>query len=310
MPESELNDFIKRFQTLITTLIVNGFHLDDIDRVSPSCTILHIFKYDVFAAKIWYSIIFTDNVTNSIVQRASRGAKNGQTTIFGIGHNSSPICDWYSSDDFYKKIGGEVNETLIINPDLSILMKGLGLNKVPIGVDGKAEDLLELYTKDCLQYLLKVPVRRYGIDRLFESLPDGVVLGKGLIIMQFDAKAYSDGFSFDSDFMLRIQKYIEEFNSKYESIIGRVNSFLIISGKFNDSDSSLHGRYTDLIAKCQTPLCCIESEDLGKIVQLFLKNPSFRLSLDWKLLFTKTRLKYSDIETALNKVKKDGIITN
>ena len=43
---------------------------------------------------------------------------------------------------------------------------------------GKPDDMLELYSEECLEYMLECPVRRYGQERRFERLPDGLALGR------------------------------------------------------------------------------------------------------------------------------------
>lgn len=297
----------ERLQILLATLIVNGYHLSEVNRISPICTILSVYKYDTFGGQTRYSIILTDSITSGITTRADLLAKNYGSTVFGIGETETDKCKWYTSDTFYNMIGGPVNQGLILNPKLASLMAELGQRNLPHGMEGRAEDHLELYAKECLQYLLQVPVRRYGIDRSFESLPDGVVLGKDLVMI-FDAKAYSGGFSFESDDVNRFEKYINDFKGKYSHIFPQINSFIVVSGRFNDSDHSIQGRSNELIARCQTPICCITAEDLGKIVQLFLDSPDYRRSMQWKRMLTDIRLNYNKVESALTKIKKDQII--
>ncbi|MEM7510671.1 MAG: hypothetical protein AAF388_07045 [Bacteroidota bacterium] len=303
----EVKKHREELRTLLVTLMVNSYNLNAVERVSPVCSILNVYKYDLFGGETRYSIVLTDAITNTIATRADRASLSYNSTTFGIGKIATDKMTWYTQDLFYNKIGGSVNQGLILNPDLPVLMKQFGHNSLPDGIAGKAEDFLEQYSKECLQYLLQVPVRRYGIDRSFESLPDGVVLGQDLVMI-FDAKAYSAGFPFGSDDVNRFEKYVNDFKKKYGHIFPQVNSFLVVSGQFNDSNNSIQGRSNELLSRCQTPICCLTTEDLGKTVQLFLSNPGYRRSIQWKRMFTNIRLKYSEVEAAFRKVQKDQII--
>src|ERR1700761_5478336 len=95
--------------------------------------------------------------------------------------------------------GGLVNTGLILIPSLDDILESLGHNTVYPGLVGEADNLHELYVKECLQYMLQSPTRRYGSDRLFEKLPDAAVLSKERFIVLVDAKAYSTGFEFKAD---------------------------------------------------------------------------------------------------------------
>ncbi len=215
--------------------------------------------------------------------------------------------DSYTYEEFYKKIGGVVNTGLVRSPVLSGLMNNLGLNLLSEGLEGAPNDLLEIYSKECLQYLFKSPARRYGKDRSFERLPDGVLLVKNISAFLFDSKAYSNGFEFTSDDINRFEKYIEDFSEKYSHLFA-VKSFIVISGRFNDSDEAILNRSTDLLSRAQVPIACIQAKTLAEMVAEIMKKPEFQQSIDWNQIFVKPVVKLSNLTSQIKKIEKDKII--
>jgi hypothetical protein len=212
---------------IITTLIINGFHLENIKRQVKECVNIYAFKYDKLGAKISYSFLFSRGSFNRTVFKSflNYSEINKYTPILISDDNLLNLCINYSFDDFYEKIGGYVNTGLILIENINDILLKLGHNELPNGLMGKPDELLEIYVKEIMQFLLISPAKRYGSDRKFESLPDGIIIGKDLII-QFDSKAYANGFEFKADDIERFSKYINSFNKTYGNILGRVYSSL------------------------------------------------------------------------------------
>ena len=293
----------------MTTLIVNGFNLSSVNRIADGHAIINCSKYDKFGAKVNYSFLFSTRQTNKhlIDSLITTSSALESTPILVSDNLSSEKCISYSTATFYDTIGGYVNTGLVLIPQIAEILEELGFNRLPDGLVGKPDDLLEIYAKESLQFLLSSPARRFGKDRLFESLPDGVVLGKGQIIIQYDSKAYSEGFSFSSDDIERFAKYVNEFNIKYKDVVGGVYAFLIISGKFNDSEESIQKRSDSLYQKCHTKLTCVTCRELGEMVKLSVQSQEERHVINWKAIFVNLMLTKKLIEKEILKVRKDKI---
>jgi len=297
------------FGNIISTLITNGFHISKVERVSGKSQIINAYKFDRLGAEIRYSLLFSDNSGNdTIINYLQKIAKS---------YNSLPIiicdkiktteCKCYTKDEFYKTLGGYVNTGLILIPNLSVILNDLGHNKLPLGLAGEPDDLHEIYIAECLQFIMSSPTKRYGIDRLFESLPDGVVLGKDKYMILLDSKAYSNGFDFSSDDIKRFASYISDFNQRYSSFFGSIFSFVVVSGEFNDSIKSIENRSEELYKLSNCRISCIKSKVLGEIVELIKTRPEIRLSIDWKNIFTETIVETKHVQKEITRIVKDKI---
>ena len=204
------------FANLIATLLTNGFNIHKVDRNPHSNNIIHTYKYDKLGAKINYSILFTqDTCENTITESLlSVSEKYKSTPLIVSDSLSSARCKTYTIAEFFDFFGGIINTGLILVPNLSEILDELGHNKLPTGLEGKPPDLHEKYVAECLRFIMESPVRRYGIDRSFESLPDGIVISKEGFMLLLDAKSYGEGFEFQADDIKRFTSYIEDFRRK------------------------------------------------------------------------------------------------
>ncbi len=296
-------------KNIITTFVINDFHLVNNNRPVKNCLNVIALKYDKLGAQILYSFLFIkgdliDSVKKSHLQNSKT---NSLTPIIVSETKITDDCINYTYEEFSEKIGGLVNTGLILLDNISEIIYQLGHHELPIGLDGTPDELLEIYVKEILQFLLTSPAKRYGSDRRFESLPDGIVLGKDLII-QFDSKSYSSGFGFSLDDIERFSKYVNDFNRRYSGILNRVFSFVVVTGKFNDSEESIENRKKTFYQKCQTSLSCIDCNNLSSILNLVKRNLKCRESIDWKEIFSNTIITKELLEKEIKRISKDNII--
>jgi hypothetical protein len=297
------------FPNTISTLITNGFHIKSVERFSSENYIINTYKYDKLGAEIRYSILFcSDKTATSILQTLEKIAKAyNSLPLFVNEHFDTSICKSFKPSKFFDFFGGIVNTGLILIPNLPEILDELGHNKLPNGLTGEPEDLHELYTSECLQFLFESPTRRYGSDRLFEKLPDGLVLCKGRFMILFDSKAYKDGFKIKSDDINRFAYYVKDFNDRYSNYFGNIYSFIIVSGNFNDSEKSITNRSGELYKECNCKISCIKSEELGNIVKLIRGIPEFRGSINWKTVFSDTIVEVKFVQQEISRINKDKI---
>jgi hypothetical protein len=146
---------------------------------------LNLYKIDKLGAQVRYSILFTshESYTPVVESLVTISKELLSEPIVVCDSQITNKCRVLTYEKFFDSFGGLVNTGLVLIPNLPIILKELGHNKLPNGLEGEPEDLLEIYIKECLQFIFESPTRRYGKDRLFESLPDGVVIGKNRTIV-------------------------------------------------------------------------------------------------------------------------------
>jgi hypothetical protein len=211
-------------------------------------------------------------------------------------------------DIFLNKLGGIVNTGILLQDNLPKILDKLGKNQLPSGLKGEPDDLLEEYTKEALQFILNSPARRFGQDRRFESLPDGIVMDQNKLILQYDSKAYAKGYAVSSDDINRYAAYVDNFNNKYGSFFGRIHAFLVVTGKFKQSKKSLQNKSNALYAKCHTKIVFWEAKEMGEIVELFRNNAKLRSLITWNNIFSQLIINKSLIESELKKNSKDNLL--
>lgn len=294
---------------ILFTLVANGFHIDKIDRLAHSNTIIHIYKYDRLGAKVAYSILLTEDAADGIVTDTllAQSITHQSTPIIISDHFASAKCRTYTNKAFFDFFGGMMNTGLILVPDLPEIMDKLGHNTLPTGLSGKPHDLHEVYVKECFQFMMESPARRYGIDRSFESLPDGVILARQGFMLLLDSKAYADGFGFTADDIRRFEGYVNDFRYRYSNFFGQIFSFVVVSGHFSDSQNAITGRSSELYRLCNCTISCVSSNVLGNIIQLLIAHPGERSSIDWKNVFDNPVAEVKYVERELTRIQKDKI---
>ena len=297
------------FSNAISTLLTNGFNIHKVDRLPHNNNLVHAYKYDKLGAKVTYSILFTDDEEESAIISTllTESKNNNSTPIVVADHIVFNQCVTYTKSKFFNFFGGITNMGLILIPDLELILDQLGHNKLPAGLKGEADNLHEIYVKECLQFIMESPTRRYGIDRSFESLPDGVVLCKEGFILLLDSKAYSNGFSFQADDLKRFKSYIEDFRLRYSFLFGNILSFLVISGHFNDSVPSIENRSKELYKICNCKLSCITSKELGEITKLLKEKSTIRRSISWTNIFSELIVNVKLINNEIQRIEKDNL---
>ncbi len=297
------------FGDIISTLVTNSFHIFKVERVPGKNFIINAYKFDNLGAKIRYSILFTDlSESTTIIKFLSKIAKQFDSSPIIVGDNiKTEECKCYTNAEFFKTLGGFVSLGLILIPNLKDILNELGHNKLPLGLVGEPDDLHEIYIAECMQFIMSSPTRRYGIERLFESLPDGIILGKDRYMVLLDSKAYSKGFEFSADDIKRFSSYVTDFNERYSQFFGSIFTFIVVSGGFNDSLDSIQNRSDELYKLSNCKLTCIESKELGKIVELLKTKPKIRNSINWKNIFTEVIVKIENIESEIKRIEKDKI---
>lgn len=289
---------------LFENFFVNKFDITYSKRIAANTLLTKTSRKDEFGRSINYEFYFlSEKVSKEYLM--SLKVQESANTIF-IGRFPQEGID-FTEAEFFGKLSTVIDPGIYLNPDLQVILSTLGHNQLPNGMIGSPADLLEVYSKECLQFLLGGKGRRYGKERSFESLPDGAILGRDVVIL-FDAKAYKDGFNPSADDLKRFQSYIKDFNKKYEQFTGRVFAFIVVSGHFEVGADALLERCRELYEMCQTSLSFISCDELSQLTIVSRENHGLINSLNWKRILSNPIPKEKMLIEQVEKIKKDGIL--
>jgi hypothetical protein len=295
--------------TALRTLLVGGFHMDNARRMTGHF-ILDVHRYDQFGLSISYSVaIFDKAPAAAAVQGFVMAARhNGRLPLLVTSESSDVECRRMTVDEFLDHLGGAVDDEGLLRHDLPHVLDSLGHNAVPAGLNGRPEDLLEEQVARCLQHLLQQRAHRWGSDRRFERVPDGVAIGGHGLLLLFDAKANTDAFDLTVDEMRKFGEYVATFHRKYEPHVGRVHAFLVIAGGFRQSTGQLEARSNELYAQVGVSMCFLRASELGTMVQMALAKPRLRSMVDWRRVFSEKTNALLQMQAQVEALARDGLV--
>jgi hypothetical protein len=210
---------------------------------------------------------------------------------------------------FFERLGGPIFSLLPFDPEYKQRLLLLGDNKMPSGLLGIANELFEQYVHAGLQFLLRSRIIHHGQARRGEAVPDGIAIGRSIPLMLYDAKAAGGGFDTSMEAVRQFADYVDEFHKAYESLLGRLSYFLVISGSFRGDEDALEDRSRAVQARCGVPLSFLTGETLGSIVESLIEEPLYRPALDWHLIFARPVVRLRDVQKQLRARTKDGLLT-
>jgi hypothetical protein len=295
---------VNDIRTFVRTVLLNGYTIDSVQRTDPA-QIFEVHRLDDLGARVSYLFLIASDPGEDVITPFIKRARELSATPIGLGDFSTPLFSVLSFGDLYRILGGSIDEIVVYDEQLPIKLDDLGHNRIPAGLLGKADDLLEDFTKQSLQFVTGRRSRRYGKERLFERVPDGIVFEDLAILI--DSKAYSAGFKIEADDIKRFASYVIDFNSRYRDELGIIHSFVVISGHFEQGTAMLEVRRSELYAECQTQLTCLKASDLGDMVKQIRTVPNYRKSIAWKRLFSNVLLTPELLRQEIERIRKDGI---
>jgi hypothetical protein len=290
--------------TFVRTLLLNGYTIDSVQR-SEAAQIFEVHRVDELGAHVPYLFLVATDPGEAVIAPFVKRAYELRAAPIGLGDFSTPLFPVLSFPVFYRILGGSIDEGVVYDDDLPTKLDMLGHNQLPPGLSGKADDLLEQYTKQSLQFVTARRSRRYGKERLFEPVPDGIVFEDLAVLI--DTKAYSGGFTIEADDIKRFASYVADFNRRYRDELGSIHCFLIVTGHFKQDIPALETRRSELYAECQTQLTCLKASVLGEIVKKLRLVPNCRRAIAWKRLFSTLVLTPELICEEIARLKKDSI---
>jgi hypothetical protein len=297
--------------TVIRTLLSVGFQIVTTEH-KPSYIGLIASRIDDFGVKSRY--LFACSASDRTITEDDQVAlqrlanhHNAALVVIGSVAVASAQVPVLTVEELLGRLGGPVKALLPLEPGYPEALSILGHNELPPGFAGKPDTIFEEYVHAGLEFTLQDRVVRYGQERLFEALPDGLVAGHRSPLMMYDAKAAKSGYEVTANSIRQFGDYVRTFHSRYESYTGRLFAFVLVSGHF-ETEGSLEDRCSQLFADCGVPLRTLTAEEMARIVALFADRPRYRGAIDWRSIFSKTIVTAASVEENLEARKRDGVI--
>ena len=300
-------------RNIVRTLLLNGYAIDSFARPAAGASLMRVRKRDALGAEARMVILFTEKLSSGLRSRLNGEAQQHNATAILVSTRPGPggisgAAREINLTEFYNILGGEVRTDRILATNLESVMFELGHNRLPPSFAGKADDLLEAYCEECLEFLLECPVRRYGQERRFEPLPDGLALGRNKFNLYFDAKAYGLEFHPSADDIRRFASYVRDFNLRYSSYVGPISLFLVISGSFSGDKNAIGEKINEFQAECATPMAFIRASELANLVSQSAKSLPSRAAINWRRVFASQLFDIKRFRDELQRIKKDAIV--
>jgi len=298
--------------TILRTLFAAGYRVIKVERASATSTFVNLVGVDLLRAEVKILALVTKTYGLGLKRRLEKQADAEHSTPIVISLSSelktTPGVPCHQIGNFFKLLGGAVQTDRIFRPDLPAIINSIGFNKLPKGLAGKPDTLLEEISSECLRYLLDCPLRRYGQDRLFESLPDGIAFARSNTNFYYDAKAYTGFYHPSADDIKRFAEYINDFNDRYATFVGRIFRLLVISGGFSKSEKAIAEKNNDLDARCGTQMTFISTSALAESVALMRKRSQQRSAVSWRNVFAPGVYSSARLTEECKRIEKDAII--
>jgi hypothetical protein len=295
-------------QIAVRTLTVGGFTLEKASR-SPGFASIYMYRYDEFGGKQQYCFALFENLPEvEQIQAAEIAANHNKAELVIIGPtqvHDKPSVVW---NRFVNLFGGPVYSYSPLEPEFGDCLRQLSLNTLPAGLEGKPDDLFELYVHKALEFIFGCKVNRYGQERLFEARPDGIIIQDRTFSALYDAKAYSNGYEVTLDSIRQFNSYVAEFRNRYSQYFD-LNAFIVISGSFPHTDKTLEDRSRQFLSEASIPLVFLTAESVVQITDLLSNFPSARRSINWRKIFVNSIVDPSLVDAELQLINKDKIIS-
>ena len=275
---------INEVPEFVRTLFASGFDVLSVTH-QPNFTLVDTLRTDEFGLAHGYTFAYAGSqplskADKSALCKRSR-TKNAPLVLVSDLETVSADSVVLSRAQFFGKVGGPVSSILALEPSYSNRLIELGFNRLPPDLRGCPDDLFETYVHAGLQFLLSGRVIRYGQERRFEAISDGIVAGKNTPLMLYDCKAAENRYEFSLTTIRQFADYVNDFHRRYEQFVGRLFAFLVISSEFQDAEV-LRSRSDELYSACSIPMLCLTTRTLSELVALFSNHIAFRSIVDWK----------------------------
>jgi hypothetical protein len=294
-------------QVAVRTLTVGGFVLEKAAR-NPTFALIYAYRYDEFGGKQQYCFaIFDSPPTENEIVSAEIAAKHNEyelVIISPVAIKEKASIEW---SHFLNLFGGPVFSYSPLDAEFADHILELSINRLPVGLEGKPDDLFELYTHRALEFIFGCRVNRYGQERRFETCPDGAILKDKVFTALYDTKAYFNGYEVDSNSIRQFGSYVTDFQQRYGSIFD-LNAFIVISGTFSSSANSLENRSRQFLSEARVPLVFLTAKTIVEMINLLSEFPSARRAINWRKIFVHPVVTLGLLQQEIETITKDKIV--
>jgi hypothetical protein len=293
-------------RTVMRTLAVNGFTVSRVTRRSYGM-LVYCERIDLFGTSIPYVVVMAErDLSAAELTGALRTARNQGSNPILVGGDASGKMAAFSLAAFEAKLGGPIDSFLPLERSYGERLRRLGSNTRVDGLTGDPEDLYEKYVYAGLQFVLNSRVVRYGQRFTGAILPDGVAIVAGRPLFMYDAKASARGYTVSRDAIRQFADYIRRFHSSYETYLGRLNAFVVLSTAFQATGTKV-SRSAELHSECGVPLVYMSSATLAHLVAVTAKRPILRGVMRWPEIFAPPEATKLAIDKAVRSINREQI---
>jgi len=298
---------------LMRTLLAAGFDVRNVDR-KPNYVALSLSRVGAFGIDVSYLLAFAGEgiVSEADVEALKKVSARDHSALVIVARNTNipeEGCVVIQKSKLFAQMGGIVSSVVPLEPEYGDQLGLLAKNALPAGLVGEPDDLFEAYVYAGLQFLLRGRVLRYGQERRFEAVPDGLIIGSSAPLIMYDAKAAKDPYEITKQTIRQFADYIRQFHIRYEAFIGRLYAFLVVSSAFQD-ETLLAERSNELYSECSVPLVCLTATSLASMVDLFAHNLTFRSIVDWKSMLVPPMLDPARVKKIVEARQRDKVVAD
>jgi hypothetical protein len=297
--------------TLIRTLLGAGLVVNSVQR-KPNYLAITAKRFDEFGIASTYLFGYAgdEHLSDADCAALVKVADTHKAALVLTGQVSKAPKNSVvvSRDALLNKFGGAIPSLLALEQQYGSQLTVLARNTLPAGMTGKADDLFELYVHSGLQFLLRGRVIRYGQQRRFEVVPDGVIVANSSPVMLYDCKAAESGYDISRNTIRQFADYVNSFRNRWGAYLSTpLHCFLVISSEFQDTNV-LRERANELYSECAVPLVCMTAECLRSCVEEFTSKPHLRPAIDWRRIFVPPSVDIVAIRGQIDARMRDEIV--
>lgn len=298
-----------RAQHASRLLRTNGFLISTV-HYGPGFATFIATRIDEMGVPLRYVIGVADSdLPAGALQTMTQTATHHQASVVIVADDRTDGAPWLSWTDFVGRFGGVIPSLLPLEPGYAERLRTLGNNRRPTELpDGAVDRLYETYVGAGLEFLLGSRVIRYGSERLFQPVPDGVALPLGdRIALLYDAKAADPAFEVSRDDIRRFGDYVKRYNESYQMHAGPVRSFIVVSTEFAQDIPSRQGHSNQLRADVGVPIAFLRSHELAEMISLLAESPWMRTAIRWREIFAPLDVTAASVGAAIRVIQADRV---
>jgi hypothetical protein len=203
-----------------------------------------------------------------------------------------------SWNEFLEILGGAVPSWRALSTDYNKHLLICSRNQRPPELTGEPWRLFEALVADGLEFCLERRVQRLGRQKSGSRLSDMIAPLPDFNVVVVDAKASAEGFDANWPNLRALVEYVNKQKVRQRGG-GAVMAALVLSSTFLQAESGLTSVAKEFLGETGTPLCFMDAENLGHLVNELRTRPDIRRSIRWRKLFSGGLIRRVDINSEI-----------